>query len=1068
MNTFNTTSIFPRMLLLSLCLLTSTLSFAQASWETFGQNRVQYRKFDWYFFDSTHFRVFYYDQGKANALYAMNMAEQELTHIVYLMGGQLSKKLNIVLYNNFSEYRQTNIGLQNEELNRANGGKLDVVGDNIPIYFNGDHNHLKQQIFRGIASVIKDNMLFGDNIKDVVKNAIKMNLPEWYTSGYVSYISDNWTVEKEKNVEQIIQRSKKKKFNDWANENPSLIGHSFWHYIAAEYGENTISNLLYLTRYRKSVNSALENVLNKPTVEIFNDWASFYLTDTQLTQQLSQYDPRKELTRIPIKPLTSYSMFTVSPNGTELAYVTQKDGLYQVMIQDLRSKKSFTVIDGGHRVGPDMTDPNYPIICWSATGKKMAILYQVKNKLVLKVYHSGEQKKTTKYIPASRIDRITGMSFMTDETNIAVTAIRKGQSDLYKLNIFNARFEPISYDMFDDKTPVSLQNELGTGILFLSNRIDNYLRSSRDDDALTNQFNLFLYSSTTGNNLKQLSHSGKTISQPIQWGRDAVAYLQETERSMERKIIQIIKRQDGADSLHISSSPLFGKSIINHSYIQKTAQLAEIEKQYKEYIVYLTPIDDYNNASDKYLANFPEIPDTTPSIINQKKISEYITQFNQADTNGILESIFTSNNRPKNTYLLYEGNLKKIKAKPYTPSFYPNFIQSTLDNTLLFNRYQPFDYNTGIFQNPPISGLITTTLADIMEDYRITGGGRLGSDLNSLTYFLQYNNYRGRLDWGITYLHTASRNEYDQRNVPPPFYSPYPVLGRLGTQILMSTFSYPLDFHQSFRLQTGIRYDRLRIKSLDQFSLEIPSDHQYWSFSRFEYVYDNTIMPILNIWKGSRAKLFTEYQYQLNKTNKWFVNVGYDLRNYTSIYKNIIIASRLAGAHSAGNAKVLYLLGGVDNDLFPRQDNNTSIDFSQNYAFQTIATNMRGYRQGNRNGNSFMVINEEIRLPIYNTFFKRPIKSSLLRELQFVAFTDIGSAWRGVLPNSDNIRSDNFVQDPNSPVTVFIENNKQDFNWGYGAGLRTKVIGYFLRTDLAWNINGSKKPMLHVSMATDF
>ena len=193
-------------LLLFLCLLMTKFIFAQASWEQFGQNRVQYRTFDWNYFDSTNFRTFYYDQGKANARYALKMAESELQHIVYMMGGRLNKKLNIIIYNSFSDYRQTNIGRKNENINDANSGKIEIIGENIPVYFDGDHNHLKQQIIKGISSVIKDNMLFGDNIKEVVKNAIKMNLSEWYTLGYVSYISNEWTPEMQAEVSNLINQ----------------------------------------------------------------------------------------------------------------------------------------------------------------------------------------------------------------------------------------------------------------------------------------------------------------------------------------------------------------------------------------------------------------------------------------------------------------------------------------------------------------------------------------------------------------------------------------------------------------------------------------------------------------------------------------------------------------------------------------------------------------------------------------------------------------------------------------------------------------------------------------------
>lgn len=62
-------------LVLFTCLFSNKLH-AQASWEPFGQNRIQYRTFEWMYFDSTHFRVFYYGTGKAHAMYSISVAEQ--------------------------------------------------------------------------------------------------------------------------------------------------------------------------------------------------------------------------------------------------------------------------------------------------------------------------------------------------------------------------------------------------------------------------------------------------------------------------------------------------------------------------------------------------------------------------------------------------------------------------------------------------------------------------------------------------------------------------------------------------------------------------------------------------------------------------------------------------------------------------------------------------------------------------------------------------------------------------------------------------------------------------------
>jgi hypothetical protein len=271
---------------------------------------------------------------------------------------------------------------------------------------------------------------------------------------------------------------------------------------------------------------------------------------------------------------------------------------------------------------------------------------------------------------------------------------------------------------------------------------------------------------------------------------------------------------------------------------------------------------------------------------------------------------------------------------------------------------------------------------------------------------------------------------------------------------------------KSIRLQFGIRYDRTRYLAQDQYTIEIPSSKQYTIVSHVEYVYDNTINPMLNIWKGTRAKFFADYMYTFNNKLTGYLNIGYDARNYIPLYKNIILASRIAGAHSLAKTKVLYYLGGVDNAIYSGPDaagiTSSAIGTS---AFQSLATNLRGYKQGARKGSSFMVLNEEIRMPVYNTFFNRPIKSGFIRNLQLIAFADAGITMKGILPTSENIVNPIRIRDNQSNVSVYIDRSAA---LGYGFGLRSRFLGYFLRTDFAWNLGGGKKPMYHISLATDF
>src|SRR5690606_15380869 len=131
----------------------------------------------------------------------------------------------------------------------------------------------------------------------------------------------------------------------------------------------------------------------------------------------------------------------------------------------------------------------------------------------------------------------------------------------------------------------------------------------------------------------------------------------------------------------------------------------------------------------------------------------------------------------------------------------------------------------------------------------------------------------------------------------------------------------------------------------------------------------------------------------INGAGGGFYNLGTDFRFYQKIYKNTTFAVRLAGAHSAGKQKILYFLGGVDNWAWPKYADDVQVRPGEQYAFQALATSMRGYEQNSWNGNTYGVLSMEFRVPLFTTIMQRPIQSALLRNLQLVPFADVGSAW---------------------------------------------------------------------------
>ena len=69
--------------------MASTVVNGQTYLEKFGQNRVQYRKFGWRYFDTKHFRIYHYDQaGRQLARYVSEQAENDISVIERKLGGQ--------------------------------------------------------------------------------------------------------------------------------------------------------------------------------------------------------------------------------------------------------------------------------------------------------------------------------------------------------------------------------------------------------------------------------------------------------------------------------------------------------------------------------------------------------------------------------------------------------------------------------------------------------------------------------------------------------------------------------------------------------------------------------------------------------------------------------------------------------------------------------------------------------------------------------------------------------------------------------------------------------------------
>jgi len=429
--------------------------------------------------------------------------------------------------------------------------------------------------------------------------------------------------------------------------------------------------------------------------------------------------------------------------------------------------------------------------------------------------------------------------------------------------------------------------------------------------------------------------------------------------------------------------------------------------------------------------------------------------------------------------------LATAKLYPYKPlKFATDYVVAGFNNNVLGTRYQVYTGGSGpisLSSNTGLNGIINLGTADIMEDIKISGGFRLSTNLKDNDWLFQFSNLRKRVDWGLMYYRTVQEVSFGDST------GTYP--GKLISNLYQGSVSYPFDELRSLRLNFGIRKDNVIQSGVDVTSLSQPSVSKTYSLAHLEYVYDNTLNPAQNIWNGIRYKAYMDFNTQVSKLapgqegHNTF-NFGFDARAYYPIYRNFIWAGRVAGDFSWGNQKLIYYLGGIDNWFIFGSNQKTVNGKStyryfneanqpapdQSYAYQTLAVNLRGFIQNAANGNNATVINSEFRLPVFTTFFDKPINNAFVRNFQLIQFIDLGTAWNGAY--NKLARPSVTYQDPQNPtVTVNLKApGIGPFLGGYGFGARTTLLGYFLKFDAGWPMNGffRGRPIYYFSMGLDF
>ncbi|MEE9374419.1 MAG: hypothetical protein V3V00_15295 [Saprospiraceae bacterium] len=1048
----------------------------------FGKNRIQYHDdFNkWWMYETENFVTYWYGKGRNIGQASVQIAEYYHDEIQNLVEHRINDKIEIIVYTDISDLIQSNIGT--EEVFETNAGETKVIGSKMFVYFNGDYQHLKSQLREGIAHVFINSMFVKTSLQEIITSNAELEIPEWFAKGFANYANSGWDNQVDDELREIWRRDKTKyhKFKKLLSDHTRLAGHSLWHYLYTSYGEKMVTTLVYLMRLSGDVDDSFKFILGKEFKIIQKDWESFY--SKQYTAEEGHIKEYSDETLIDLgyKNFFPKSDFKLSPDGSYLAYAINNIGKYQLVIHDLKSgKKKKVLLKKGAKNAVQETDYNYPLMTWTGD-RELSVVLEIRDRIHIRKYEVESGSFIDQDIPEN-IQRVYSIDYKDAETFI-FSALIDGYSDLVEYNTKYRQVTKITDDYHNDLSATYVKLGSQRGILFASNRVTGDIKSERLDTTLPlNDFDIYFLPytangySNTAVNLSAFSPTNDL--QPLLANDHYITYLNDKSGILNRHIIDVNTNRSYANSN-------YEHNIINHEARPELDLYVFQVYHNKAYQLHITKPQWISNITSYLTSNNITLKmksEEETAEVDQKLMPSQLFISNFPDPEKI-ESLGAKNvfSFGKQTESSIKGESEKSVLQFYASravasrrQFKLEKVETKIDNEVLFDGLESYTDNGREFdgQNPGI--LIKATTKDLFEDFEITGGVRIPTTFNGTEVFVTVDNKRNLIDRRFAIYRKTERNK-----IP---FAVQPEQKEKFTSLLgMYRLSYPFSAYRSLRATVQLRIDNRFLLNSDFPSSSTPSNKEQRASLKFEYVFDNTLPIDINLRHGSRYKGYVELlnRFDLSLSDgfnfefsRGFTTIlGFDARHYEPILRNSVFAIRAAGATSFGNARMLYFVGDTDGSVLQRFNNDIPIPSNRNFAFMAHAPHLRGFDRNIRNGNSFFVVNSELRVPIVKYLSNREIKSPFLRNIQLVGFFDVGSAWYGILPGgSENpINSLTITNTPGIIIKVNVD--RKPIVYGYGLGGRLSLLGYFIRVDHAWGNEGGsiQNPKWHFSLGQDF
>jgi len=988
-----------------IALLLTSHAFAQP------YNRIQYHRCHWRAFHTSAFHIYFPEGNDSLCAFIAREYRDAEKLIKQRMGTSLSEVPNIILYPSIDQQYETNIG--GEEPKDITLPSFVIKGNRMLLYFNGSYEHLKSQLYEAIARSIWEQQ--NSNLASQAAGTTQQEqIPYWFKEGAIRYIAHQWPIA----AEDALHRSfTDHQYNNWdevVSRQPALAGQAFCYFLTERFLPTAVMQTYLQVRKRKTLPTALRLVTKTRIDSLYVQCFRYY--QSRFLKPSNAADTIAASITLP-HPKGTIRQVLVSPDGKTVAYILSTPHKRTIYTSQLINASTYQRI-ATYNLPPWITDHSgdrYPLITWAENGKDLLVTMPVKGKITTGLYSiTGTQ------LDKHKLDAADGVEMLLPYTEniFLMAAWRQGELDLVEYNkrknkyYFDNRYE---YDYY---------------------RLA--IKQNSRDKALLNM--LPVYPTVPDDTALRFDSTGYTRYDKFTYLQDGRLLFTGTQTGTEKWYVT-----GNADSM-TGATPLSAYQPLQYN-LQSNA-VASWKATADSLFITTQNADEWiqKNKNSDTVASPWLIDYRNRESIRAKEDS--ILKATKDETPGFLDGVFNSQDNKKQAQKRIDSIKHALeyspkKAQPYVLQLHSAYFSAKVNNDYYINRYQPYLNYQGQFKVPEVGGMAQGGFSDLFENHHFTIAYRMPAGTEGSDFFVKYRNTARKLDWGLTYFRKVESLQPDvKRNWTDDEGRLYPNAAKVKTNYYEVSLHYPLSWYSSLNFTTALRNDRTIFLATETYSLKFAALQSNWSISSLGYEI-NKLRPTLPLlYKGFSAKATIDLFKGFSQKEQTLTGNTLQLAYHQPLYKYITLVTKLQAGYSGGDAKVLYNLGGVDNNLSPRVDSNVHFAQDAPYAFTTLVTPFRGYFQNSLYGNEYALLNIDVYFPVFQTLIPTETPLSSINNLQLGLFTNVTTAketWREPAI-SNGIKS------------------------AYGFSARTVLAGYPLRFDMAWPGEGGK-PVWYLSLS---